>query len=79
MFPQLRLLRRQLHVPMKPTAFVAMLVLCANVVRAEVVRVDVAKRADVGKSVDSDMPLSRFLPVLTVGFKRCVAFGTVNS
>src|SRR5205814_1569599 len=42
--------RRQLHVPMKPAAFVAMLVLCANVVRAEVVRVDVAKRADVGKS-----------------------------
>jgi len=35
---------------MKRIAFVAMLVLCASVVRAEVVRVDVAKRVDVGKS-----------------------------
>jgi len=35
--------------------------------------------ADVGKSMDSDMPLSRFLLVLTVGFKRCEAFGTVSS
>ena len=35
---------------MKPAAFAAMLMLCASVARAEVVRVDVAKRVDVGTS-----------------------------
>src|SRR2546428_3127666 len=38
--------------------------------------------ADTGGADDGDsayMPWSRFLPLLTVGFQRCGAFGTVNS